>query len=93
MLIAEWQIHVIKARRKMPKPFLNVGVYCRVSTPSQEQLHSLAAQVSHFVRKYHVYIIIACMMFTSTWSAARRRLPGPSISECWKIAGEGTSML
>ena len=51
--MAERQIHVIKARRKMPKPFLNVGVYCRVSTPSQEQLHSLAAQVSHFVRKYH----------------------------------------
>lgn len=53
MLMAERQIHVIKARRKMPKPFLNVGVYCHVSTPSQEQLHSLAAQVSHFVRKYH----------------------------------------
>ena len=51
--MTERQIRVIKAKPKKLKPFLNVGVYCRVSTPSQEQLHSLAAQVSHFVRKYH----------------------------------------
>lgn len=51
--MAERQIRVIKPKPKKLKPFLNVGVYCRVSTPSQEQLHSLAAQVSHFVRKYH----------------------------------------
>ena len=50
--MAEKYIRRIKPAPKMPKPYLNVGVYCRVSTPSQEQLHSLAAQVSHFVQKY-----------------------------------------
>ena len=30
--------------------YINVGVYCRVSTGSREQLHSLANQISHFTQ-------------------------------------------
>lgn len=32
------------------KPFYNVGIYCRVSSKSQEQLHSLATQISGLTR-------------------------------------------
>ncbi|MDO5559770.1 MAG: recombinase family protein [Oscillospiraceae bacterium] len=34
----------------IPKREKRVGIYCRVSTNSSEQLHTLAAQVSHLTR-------------------------------------------
>ena len=36
-----------------PPTYKNVGVYCRVSTGSMPQLHSLAEQVSHYVQMLH----------------------------------------
>ena len=52
----------------IPKFYKNVGVYCRVSTGSQEQLHSLANQISRFTQLtrrridwqlYDIYIDVA----------------------------------
>lgn len=37
---------------RLPPQYMYVGIYCRVSTKSQEQLHSLANQISHFIRLY-----------------------------------------
>lgn len=34
------------------KKYRSVGVYCRVSTKDPEQLHSLASQISHYVKMY-----------------------------------------
>ena len=45
------EMRVTKVRMPRPLPKIkNVGVYCRVSTGSMEQLHSLASQVSHFTQ-------------------------------------------
>jgi DNA invertase Pin-like site-specific DNA recombinase len=45
----EMRVTKVPAAFVMPK-IKNVGVYCRVSTRSMEQLHSLASQVSHFTQ-------------------------------------------
>ena len=45
----EMRVTKVPAAFVMPKN-KNVGVYCRVSTRSMEQLHSLASQVSHFTQ-------------------------------------------
>lgn len=37
---------------RLPPKYMYVGIYCRVSTKSQEQLHSLTNQISYFVRLY-----------------------------------------
>lgn len=38
------------ALRPLPKLYKNVGIYCRVSSNTQEQLNSMATQVSFFVQ-------------------------------------------
>lgn len=45
----EKRVTELKPLPKLPR-YKNVGVYCRVSTGSQEQLRSLANQVSHFTQ-------------------------------------------
>ena len=48
--VSEKRVTKVIPMPTMPKFYKNVGVYCRVSTGSQEQLHSLANQISHFTQ-------------------------------------------
>lgn len=50
--MADKVITRIEAAPRIPPKYIYVGVYCRVSTKSQDQLHSLANQISHFIRLY-----------------------------------------
>lgn len=47
----ERRVKQIKFVPSMPKLYYNVGIYCRISTRSQEQLHSMANQVSWLTQK------------------------------------------
>lgn len=47
------KINVIKNIRKLPNLYKNIGVYCRVSTNSHKQLHSLTQQISYYVKLFH----------------------------------------
>ena len=42
----------VEFRPRLPVWCKYIGVYCRVSTKSQDQLHSLANQISYFIRLY-----------------------------------------
>ena len=48
--VSEKRVTKVIPMPTMPKFYKNVGVYCRVSTGSQEQLHSLANQISYFTQ-------------------------------------------
>lgn len=50
--MAEKVITRIEPIPRIPPKYKYVGIYCRVSTKSQEQLRSLTNQISHFVRLY-----------------------------------------
>ncbi|NLV57780.1 MAG: recombinase family protein [Clostridiales bacterium] len=65
--MTERRVREVRPPWHIPK-IRNVGVYCRVSTGSADQLHSLASQVSHFTqlikhkggwRLYDFYIDVA----------------------------------
>lgn len=47
----ERRVKQIKFVPSMPKLYYNVGIYCRISTRGQEQLHSMANQVSWLTQK------------------------------------------
>ena len=40
------KVRIIKEKPVLPTLYKNVGIYCRVSSNTQEQLNSMAAQVS-----------------------------------------------
>ena len=44
------KVRIIKEKPVLPTLYKNVGIYCRVSSNTQEQLNSMAAQVSFFVQ-------------------------------------------
>ena len=44
------KVRIIKEKACSPHPIQNVGIYCRVSSNTQEQLNGMAAQVSFFVQ-------------------------------------------
>ncbi len=50
--MADKAVTRIEAAPRIPSKYIYVGVYCRVSTKSQDQRHSLTNQVSHFIRHY-----------------------------------------
>ena len=44
------EVRMIPPKFQIPKPYQRVGIYCRVSTVTQEQLHSMSNQVSFYVQ-------------------------------------------
>ena len=48
----EKKVRVVYHYPSLPKVYKQVGIYARVSTRSQEQMNSLAAQVSELVRMF-----------------------------------------
>ena len=44
------KVRIKKEKPVLPTLYKNVGIYCRVSSNTQEQLNSMAAQVSFFVQ-------------------------------------------
>ena len=42
------EVRMIPPKFQIPKPYQRVGIYCRVSTVTQEQLHSMSNQVSFY---------------------------------------------
>ena len=69
----EMRVTKVPAAFVVPK-IKNVGVYCRVSTRSMEQLHSLASQVSHFTqlirrrRDWKLYDFLLTLPAGLTWT-------------------------
>lgn len=70
----------------IPKREKRVGIYCRVSTSSVEQLQSLTAQVSHLTRITAAtpqWLLADVYMDIATSKTVR---PEKNLIECWKIA-------
>lgn len=44
------EVRMIPPKFQIPKPYQKVGIYCRVSTVTQEQLHSMSKQVSFYIQ-------------------------------------------
>ena len=72
-----------------PDMYKHVGVYCRVSTGSMPQLHSLAEQVSHYVQMLRARPPYKLYDITLMSAAVRRILSVFNTSGCCKTAAPG----
>ena len=55
------KVRIIKEKPVLPTLYKNVGIYCRVSSNTQEQLNSMAGQVS-FLFSYLADVLTGALL-------------------------------
>lgn len=76
------RIHFI---HPIPKSEEKVGIYCRVSTSSAEQLQSLTAQVSHLTRLVAAMPQWLLSDVYGYWQQVKQAHHAKSLIVCWRM--------